>query len=154
MQLENPVEALAARTAHVPAEGNKRDWQGLLAVVSQWSRKCQVSMKSGLKEMNWRQFKAKHKKLGYRKPQYKAIWAKMTTAECYKRGLCRKHGSKVYVWYNKGRECDSADIIQLELKGEESKSLVSKEQSKKMLQGKHGVEMSAQAKAETFGGSA
>ncbi len=107
-----------------------------------------------MKEMTWRQYKAKHKKLGYNKKEIKDRWAKATTAECYKKGLARKKGSKVLVWYNKGRECDSSDIIQLELKGEETKSLVSKQQSKTMMQGKHGVEMSAQAKSETFGGSA
>ena len=152
MQLQEPEKAKQVRLQHVSS--GRRDWNGLSKVVSQWSRTTQVSMKHRMQEVDWRQFKRKHKKLGYKKKQIKGKWTKATSSEAFKSGKASRKGKKLLVWIKKGRECDSADIIQLKLDGEATDSYVSKEQCRKMLRGKHGMEMSESAKAETFGGSA
>ena len=123
-----------------------------MLVVSQWARRAEVAMRTKLKEVDWRGFKRYHKKLGYKKVSVKTKWAKATEAQAFKSGKARRCGKKILVWINKGREAESSDIISLSQTGEKSESYVSKEQSKQMLRGKHGLQLSDAAKAETFGG--
>ena len=92
-------------------------------------------MKESMKEVDWRHFKAKHKKLGYNKKKIKARWEKATNAEAFRKGMARRSGNKVHVWLKQGRECAKSDIIQLEMLGEQEENFVNKEQSKKCFEG-------------------
>ena len=104
-------------------------------------------------EVDWRRFKQKHKKLGYKKPTIKKKWARATGPEAFQAGNARKKGKKIWVWFDKGREMEKTDIIELKQSGEESLSYVGKDQAKAMLRGKQGLQLSDTAKAETFGGN-
>ena len=151
LQIDDPAKAREARQQCLPANGRK-DWNGLLLVVSQWTRKTEVAMRHRLREVDWRKFKHAHQKLGYKKAQVKKKWENATGAEAFKKGMARRCGKKIFVWIDKGRECDETDIISLAQSGGAEENWVSAEQHKKMLRGRHGMELSDQAKRETFGG--
>ena len=109
-------------------------------------------MRHKMKEMDWRKFRRYHKQVGYKKGEIKDKWKAATIAQAFKNSKARWVGKKIFVWVDKGRECDHSDVISLTQTGEADTSYVSKDQAKRMLRGKHGLALSDAAKAETFGG--
>ena len=54
-----------------------------------------------LLKVDWRQFRSKHRRLGYKKKEVKSKWAKATDAQSFKLVKARRKGKKILVCMKK-----------------------------------------------------
>ena len=148
---EDPVKAQQARQQHVYTSGHS-NFDGLLAVVRQYTRSKTAQMTEKRKEVSKRKFYAKHRNLGYKKTKIDKKWLKATSAEAYKLGLARKCGKKELVFMEKAREFSSSDVMSMTLAGASETNYISQTQAKQMLHGRNAIELSDRAKKDAFGG--
>ena len=105
-----------------------------------------------MKEVTERKFRMKMAALGYSPEEVEKKFLKASSAARMKAGLARKAGKTTYVFMPKAREVSTADVMALNMKGDDDENFMSASSAKQMLHGQFSVDIGSHAKRNAFGG--
>ena len=151
MTREDPAAARQLSLNYKINANGRRDSDGLVKIVTSWSRQRRVSMKSGMIECDERAFLSHWPGRGRTEAEAKKLWVQATAPKQFQSGMAWYVNKAILVWVLKPRELDNEDVLTIEQSGGSQEMFCNQSQAQSMLRTAGGVQLASSCK-HMFGG--